>query len=294
MADILKFLPWGVGVGGLSAIVLAAWFAARADAARDRANRRLMRLRSEIVGIMGWPEAAAWRSDWPERIREKLAKEKAELDTFRRSAASCPAAPLRISPMIHADARSLIDIAICALNEAYRILSAASSKRGLTALDEALGFQSGIKRSIEALNSAPQTDGLETIENEFRAGTFNHVFSASTLFSTYFEGDLRFIQLAANYRLACASLIAALAARGIAVRMARPLTAVQSGTLRVDAIDRRNLRRIEEIKLMANRAADKLAQGEVLVVDCPVPGWVSETDSRSPEAVIWDRASWLS
>jgi hypothetical protein len=109
----------------------------------------------------------------------------------------------------------------------------------------------------------------------------------------YFSRNVGLTPVIEAYLLAAAALRLALAEAAIVVETPPVLSIVSGREMRGEAIDGRELRRIPQARTLANRAADRLAPGESLVVYCSVPGWRTRKGYRPAAVVFWNSASWL-
>ena len=216
------------------------------------------------------------------RLVEKLARDRAELESLRRAS----------SPPKLDNADELTRLAIATLHDAKALIQQGVYESDAAQFVELLKLRPECERTLALLENLQLSERPGALEDELRAGRLAALYSSSSAMSAYFEGDRSLGPLNARLKIASAALSAALAERGVAVVVAKPLT-VTSGSLTIDRIDRRELRRIPSIRAIANRAADRLTRGEDLIIDCPGAGWRAPQGDRQPDAICWDRGSWL-
>lgn len=283
MSDIVALSPWVVGAFGVLALAGASIWVARAESERRRVSKRLATLRKELSRATGEPENASARVDWSRRLLERLAKEHVELQRLRQAGGG---------PSL-ADPASLVQLAAAALREAADLARRGGGQGDAAQFVEAFALAAEIERALALVSGLRLGEQPSALEDALRAGDLGAIFSASAALSAYFATDRYLAPLDAALRIAVAALAGALAARDVIVVVARPLTVASGGGLSLDRIDRRELRRVATIRALANRAADRLARGEELIVDCSGLGWRSTNGDRPPDAVCWDRGSWL-
>jgi hypothetical protein len=200
-----------------------------------------------------------------------------------------PPAPV---PVARPPERVLLDAALEA------VAAAAATSRSLSADALAAHFDmvDQLDAAAKALTAVRDGDDpAAALANALRTGQLNHLLTMGLVLQAYFRDDSLYAPLRTHYAAAGAVVEALLASSGIVVDLPAPGFVPRSRReSQADFADRRRLRDIKPIRDQVRALARKLEDGDLLIVDCPAPGWRDADVRHPPTLIAYNRADWTS
>jgi hypothetical protein len=190
---------------------------------------------------------------------------------------------------------SLVASAIVSLRTAHAGAEMLRNDPDFAAVDQAIGLRPGISKTIEELESLAEVeDPGMLLPRLLENGQLNLALTVAGFLDAYFSDRDGWRRLRAGCRGSEGAIVCALATLGVDVTFAPILGVYAPDALPGERVpDRRNIRKIPAVQRRAARLARSLGERDCLIVDCHVPGWISEKiGQRTPSLTIFDRSSW--
>jgi len=293
-ASRLSIVGWlALAVASVLVATLMILWAFGKNKKKNAADGPMRRLEEEIAGALGRPGLRL--AAVPAEIRdleEATGNLLAENETLRRDLKDFA---LHVRRGEGDGIESLVASAIVSLRAAHSGAEMARNDPDFAAVDQAIGLRAGISKTIEELESLAEVEnpGMllpRLLEN----GQLNLALTVAGFLDAYFSDRDRWRRLRAGCRSSEAAIVCALATLGVDVTFAPILGVYAPDALPGERVpDRRNIRKIPAVQRRAARLARSLGDRDCLIVDCHVPGWISEKiGQRTPSLTIFDRSSW--
>jgi hypothetical protein len=291
-ASRLSIIGWlAVAVVSLLfAILVIMWPFAKKKSAPDRLLRRL---EEEIASALARPGLRLAAVPAEIRDLEKATGNLlAENETLRRNLKDF-ARQVRRGEGDRTD--TLVASAIVSLRTAQSGSEMLHNDPDFAAVDQAIALRAGIAETIGELESLAENEDPGTLlPRLLENGQLNLALTVAGFLDAYFSDRDGWRRLRAGCRASEAAIVCALATLGVDVTFAPILGVYAPDALPGERVpDRRNIRKIPAVQRRAARLARSLGERDCLIVDCHVPGWISDKiGQRTPALTIFDRSSW--
>jgi hypothetical protein len=190
---------------------------------------------------------------------------------------------------------TLVASAIVSLRTAQSGAEMLRNDPDFAAVDQAIAVCAGISQTIGELESLAEIEDPGTLlPRLLENGQLNVALTVAGFLDAYFSDRDGWRRLRAGCRASEAAIVCALATLGVDVTFAPILGVYAPDALPGERVpDRRNIRKIPAVQRRAARLARSLGERDCLIVDCHVPGWISDKiGQRIPSLTIFDRSSW--
>jgi hypothetical protein len=185
---------------------------------------------------------------------------------------------------------------VTCIDDAVQAFAAGVANADIRLLDETIGMRAALEATRTLLeNLATSSDFSNQLLAALDHGKLDHGLTTASLLDTYFADRVAFRHIRVAYRSLESLLISLLHGQDVYIQQPSLLSIISTADVpNLQAADQRNVRNIPLIRQTAARVARGLEPNEVLIVDCPAPGWSSTRPigRRQPRIAIFESSSW--